>query len=254
MRRAACLTTTAAVASTAAAALRRPTTTTAAATITAVRPIYTTWGSVPNEGWATKENWLHRITSPSEYRSFDFWHVPEVSKYPVELDFGHVEKYLLSCILDDTTRLLHLNWGYDFDPFWHDRINSHSTLFKIIYSDEFPIYRYIFGNCGHKTAEKLYIEEKLNYLQSVLYWAARTERRFTAITKARYHVQREVWNALERERYLCACVDAVESYKTKIPEEFRQKAIGELEVSLVNMRHWCYDCPNAKRTFTRQLA
>lgn len=227
-----------------------PTSTTA----TTTRSIYTTWGSIPNEAWAKKESWLKRITSKSDYRSFDFWHVPETSDYPANLRFSAVETYLLSCIVNDTDRLLHLSWGYDFDPFWHDRVSSHDMLFRIIYKNEFPVYRYIFGNCSGKTAEKQFIEEKLNYLKSVLYWAARTERRFTAIAKARYYIQRKVWNALERERYLCGCVDAVESFKKKVPEEFREKAIGELELTLTNMRHWCYDCPNGKRTFTRQLA
>ncbi|EPY36918.1 hypothetical protein AGDE_06677 [Angomonas deanei] len=127
-------------------------------------------------------------------------------------------------------------------------------LYSIIYNDRYPIYRFIFGNCSHKEAEKLYIEKKLNYLKSVLFWAARTERRFTTIVKARYTVQRTVWNALERERYLCACVEAVDSFAEKVPEEFREKAVGELELHLVNMRHWVYDCPNGKRTFTRRLA
>ena len=56
-------------------------------------------------------------------------------------------------------------------------------------------------------------------------------------------MQRCVWNALERERYLCACVEAVDSFGKKVPEELHEKAMGELQVALVNMRHWVWDCP-----------
>lgn len=220
---------------------------------TSTRSIYTTWGSIPCEAGPCKESWLKRLTSQDKYKSFEFWHVPE-SDVPENLDLNAVERYLLSCIEDDTRRLLNLSWGYDFDPFWHDRVGSHSMLFKVIYGNEYPVYKYIFGSCSEKVEEKAYLEKKLNYLKSVLFWAARTERRFTTITKARYYVQRSVWNALERERYLCGCVEAVDSFREKVPEEFREKAMGELEVHLVNLRSWINDCPNGKRTFTRRLA
>lgn len=93
---------------------------------------------------------------------------------PLNLDFNKVELYLLSCIEDDTNRLLNVSWGYDFDPFWHDRVNSHDLLFQSIYENKYPVYQFIFGNCSHKVAERAYIEKKLNYLKNVLYWAART--------------------------------------------------------------------------------
>ncbi|EPY25945.1 hypothetical protein STCU_01147 [Strigomonas culicis] len=221
--------------------------------VTPARPIYTTWGSTAQEAWTKTEGWLQRITSQDKFRSFDFWHVPEADM-PEGLYLNSVETYLLSAIENDTERLLNVSWGYDFDPFWHDRVESHNMLFKTIYENQYPIYRFIFGNCSDKEAEMLYIQKKLNYLKSVLFWAARTERRYTSIAKARYEVQRNIFNALERERYLCACVEAVDSFREKVPEEFREKAMGELEVHLVNMRHWVFDCPNGKRTFTRRLA
>ncbi|KPI90420.1 hypothetical protein ABL78_0496 [Leptomonas seymouri] len=224
-----------------------------AATSVPARSIYTTWASVPCEDWACKESWLKRITSQSEYRSFEFWHVPEVD-VPEGLNLNAVERYLLSSLENDIERLLNISWCSDFDSYWHDRVSSLEMLFKTIYTDDYPIYRFIFGNCTHKTAEKEYILHKLNYLSSILFWAGRTERCYTSIVKARYYVQRCVWNALERERYLCACVEAVDSFAKKVPEEFRTKAMGELELALVNMRHWVWDCPNGKRTFTRRLA
>ncbi|CAJ1014869.1 conserved hypothetical protein [Leishmania braziliensis MHOM/BR/75/M2904] len=250
MRRFVCLSSAAAVSS-----LSVATAVANSATLTAVpaRFIYTTWGSVPCEDWARNESWLKRITSQSDYRSFEFWHVPQAD-VPAGLRLNAVERYLLSSLENDTDRLLHVSWCEDFDPYWHDRVGSLEMLYKIVYTNDYPLYRYIFGNCMHKVAEKEYMLRKLNYLKSVLFWAGRTERCYTSIVKARYYVQRCVWNALERERYLCACVEAVDSFGKKVPEELRQKVMPELEVALVSMRHWVWDCPNGKRTFTRRLA
>lgn len=247
MRRLACLSAAAAAASVSRVAGG------SAATAVPARTIYTTWGSVPCEGWACQESWLKRITSQSDYRSFEFWHVPE-AEIPAGLNLNAVERYLLSSLENDADRLLHVSWCQDFDSYWHDRVGSLEMLYKTIYTDEYPLYRYIFGNCTHKTAEKEHMLRKLNYLKSILFWAGRTERCYTSIVKARFYVQRCVWNALERERYLCACVEAVDSFGKKVPEELRQKAMSELEVALVSMRHWVWDCPNGKRTFTRRLA
>ncbi|KAH9579782.1 hypothetical protein LSM04_001401 [Trypanosoma melophagium] len=227
--------------------------TSAASAITASsRGIYTIWGSIPLEKWASKESWLNRLTNQSQYRSFEFWHVPEVET-PEGVELSRVEKYLLSCIEDDTNRLLNVSWTYDFDPFWRDRVNSHRILFSILYRRQYPVYKFFFGDYSSNEEGMKYIEKKLNYLLSVLHWATRTERRYTAIAKARYTVQRDVWNALERERYLEGCVEVVESFKRKVPAEFANKAIGELQNDLTNMRHWIWDCPNSKRTFP-QLA
>ncbi|KEG12424.1 succinate dehydrogenase subunit [Trypanosoma grayi] len=212
------------------------------------RGIYTVWGSTPNEEWATRTPWIKRITNQRQYRSFEFWHVPVVEE-PDGVTLSAVETYLLSCIEDDTNRLMNISWTYDFDPFWKDRVNSHNMLFDIIYKNRYPVYKYLFGDYSSNEAARSHIEKKLNYLTSMMHWAAMTERRYTAIVKARYAVQREVWNAVERERYLAGCVEIVESFKRKIPKEFASKAIGELENDLVNMRHWVWDCPNAKRTF-----
>lgn len=223
------------------------------AELSSLRNIYTTWVDIPQEPQFKKESWLRRITSQYRYRSFDFWHVPVVDT-PDGVTLNNVERYLLSCIEDDTRRLINIEWGYDFDPFWRDRVQSHEKLFDIIYGEQFHLSKFIFGNCAHKTAEKEYMSKKLNYLKSVLHWAEQTERRYSALTKIRYHVQRCVWNALERERYLCACVEAVDSFGKIVPEEFRAKAMSELELKLTNMRHWINDCPNGKRTFTRSLA
>ncbi|ESL09898.1 hypothetical protein TRSC58_02377 [Trypanosoma rangeli SC58] len=225
-----------------------------AASVLAVpaRGIFTMWGSLPLEEWATTESWLKRITNRSKYRSFEFCHVPEV-EVPLGVKLSAVELYLLSCVEDDTNRLLNISWTYDFDSFWKDRVNSHDLLYKVLYLKQFPLYKFFFGDCSTNEAGRKHIEKKLNYLKAVLHWAGMTERRYTAIVKARFTMQREIWNALERERYLMGCVEIVESFKKKVPEEFAAKAIAELETELSTMRHWVWDCPNAKRTY-KQLA
>ncbi|CCW68013.1 unnamed protein product [Phytomonas sp. Hart1] len=219
---------------------------------TPARTVYTTWGEIACENWAKKESWFKRITSQAAYRSFEFWHVPEVDA-PSDLNLSPVELYLLSCLEDDTTRLLSVAWGNDFDPFWKDRVQSHESLFNTLYHSKCAFYKFLYGDHTYHEKEKLYIERKLNYLKDVFYWASVTERHYTALAKVRFHIQREVWNALERERYLCACVEVVESLRKQIPEEFSEKAMSEMQLVLVNLRHWVCDCPNGKRTFTRQI-
>lgn len=216
------------------------------------RGVYTTWEAVPLEAWASREPWLRRITNPSRYRGFEFWHAPEVAA-PAGVPLSVVEKYLLSGIEDDTSRLLNISWTYDFDTFWHDRVASHEALYNILYKDRSFFYKFLFTDCSGNEAGRKYLEKKLNYLRSVLHWAAVTEQHYTAIAAARYTMQRDVWNALERERCLMGCVAAVESFRAMVPQEFAEKAVGELENHLVSMRHWVWDCPNAKRTFA-QLA
>ncbi|AAZ11811.1 hypothetical protein, conserved [Trypanosoma brucei brucei TREU927] len=212
------------------------------------RGIYTTWASIPLEPWATKEPWLKRLTNQSRYRSFEFWHVPE-AKAPTGIKFSSVELYLLSGIEDDTNRLLNLSWTYDFDSFWRDRVDAHEMLYNSIYKKPSFISGFLFGNYSDNEAGRKHIEKKLNYLKSVLLWAFATEHCHSAIVKARFVMQRDVWNALERERYLAGCLEVVETFKKEIPQEFAKKAIEELQNDLTAMRHWVWDCPNVKRAF-----
>ncbi|EKG05767.1 succinate dehydrogenase subunit [Trypanosoma cruzi] len=224
----------------------------ASAIATPNRGIFTAWGSIPLEAWASQEPWLTRISSMSKYRSFEFFHVPEVEA-PEGIQLSAVEKYLLSCVEDDTNRLLNLSWTYGFDSFWSDRVYSHEVLFQILYQHNYPIYKFFLGDCSSNEEGRKYIEKKLNYLKSVLQWAVMTERCYTTIAKARFTLQREVWNSLERERYLMGCVEALEEFKKEVPREFAEKAIGELETELSSVRHWVWDCPNAKRLY-KQLS
>nr|CCC90964.1 unnamed protein product [Trypanosoma congolense IL3000] len=218
------------------------------AVIGSSRSIYTTWVSIPLEPWATKQPWFERLTNQSQYRSFEFWHVPEVTA-PAGIELSPVELYLLSHIEDDTKRLLNLSWTYDFDSFWEDRVDSLEKLNDSIYKKSRSISCFVFGNHSKNVAGQKYIERKLNYLKSVLHWALATERCYTTIVKARFTMQRDVWNAFERERYLAGCLEVVEEFKKEVPEEFASKAVEELQNHLTSMRHWVWDCPNVKRAF-----
>jgi hypothetical protein len=66
-------------------------------------------------------------------------------------------------------------------------------------------------------------------------------------------MQREVFDALEREKILAGCVVLVEEFKDEVPAEFARKATTDLEFHLSNLRHWVWDAPNAKMYFPRQL-
>lgn len=221
---------------------------------TPCRTIYPSFSAIACEPWATKESWLTRLLSRHSYRSFDVLHSPQATT-PAGLQLSSVETYLLSRILDDTERLRNLSWTYDLDPYWVDALYSHEELFKTLYVKGQHSFRALFlGDCSSKTKEKQYIESKLNTFASLVHWAQITEETYTSIYKVRFMMQRTVYNQLERERYLCGCVEAVEAVRAKVPEELYEKVMGELDLYLTNLRHWVNGCPVGKATFTRQLA
>lgn len=222
---------------------------------TPARGIYTNFASIATEPWAMKEGWVKRLTSQSSYRSFDFHHIP-VATPPADLglSLSGPEQFLLSSIEDDTARLLSLSWAYDFDPYWKDAVYSHEELFKTLYKGKNPFRRIFLGNCSAKVKEMQYVEAKLNRLLAVYEWARITEEAYTSIYKTRYMMQRTIFNQVERERYLCGCVEMVEELRKKVPAELEQKIMGEIDLHLTNLRHWVNGCPIGKTTFTRKLA
>lgn len=225
--------------------------TTTTALTAATRDIYSIWTSVPQEKPLLKTPWKDRITAFRSTRSFNFWHSPVKTIDGTKLNA--VETYLNSAIEDDLKRLMAVDWTYEFDSFWRDRVNSHAALYKIVYTPGFSFFKHIFGNSNNEAA-RLEIGRKLNQLQATLKWAEETERRYTSIANARFHMQREVFDAFEREKILAGCVELCEEFKNEVPSDFKRKAVGELENHLMNMRHWIWDCPNAKQTFARRLA
>lgn len=228
--------------------LARPLTAAAVGT----RTIYSIWGSVPQEKVMCEKSWKERITSFNTTRAFNLWHSP-VASIEGGVKLNSVEDYLNSAIEDDIKRLMSVDWTYEFDPFWRDRVNSHANLYKIVYTPGFNFAKHVFGHSGNDKAKEL-IGRKLAKLQSTLKWAEETERRYTSIVNERFRMQREVFDAFEREKILAGCVELSEEFKEMVPSDFRRKAIGELENHLMNMKHWIWDCPNAKQTYGRRLA
>lgn len=221
---------------------------------TAVRGVYSTWGSVIlEEPIAHNKTWLERITSQSAYRSFAFQHIVEAPA-PAGTEFAPAEQYLYSALLDDVKRLMSVDWTVEFDPFWRDRVLQHQELFDILYKPGRGLSKLLFGNASDNVKGRLANERELNRLKAILQCAEETEKRYSAMSNARFHMQREVFDALEREKILAACVEIVEEFKATVPAEFARKAVGELDNHLMTMRHWVWDCPNAKRTYPRRLA
>lgn len=219
------------------------------------RSVYSIWGSVVlEEPMSQNKTWAERLTSQHEYRSFANQTIAEVPA-PAGVCLSATEQYLLSAIEDDTKRLMGVDWTFDFDPFWRDRVQQHVDTFAIIYTEgRNGIAKMIFGNGSSNKDAKLVIERKLNVLKATIQWAEDTERVYSAIANARFHMQREVFDAFEREKILAGCVEIVEDFKKRVPVDFNRKAVGELDNHLMNMRHWIWDCPNAKRTYSRRLA
>jgi len=111
----------------------------------------------------------------------------------------------------------------------------------------------IFSDCSANEEAKVYVGSRLALLQSTLKWAKEAEQNYSAIVRARFYMQRNVFDALEREKILAGCVVLVEDFKKKVPAEFARKATADLEFHLNNLRHWVWDAPNAKMHFPRQL-
>ena len=73
----------------------------------------------------------------------------------------------------------------------------------------------IFSDCSENVKAKQHVAARLAYLQSTLQWALEAERNYSAIVRARFDMQRTVFDALERERILAGCVVLVEEFKAK---------------------------------------
>ena len=228
---------------------------------TQARQVYSIYHVTVHEPQVTKgEAEISRATSQSKLRGFDFAHIPVVTSDNKTVGGEFItrmsapEVYLYSAIQDDIKRLMGVDWTYDFDSMWRDRLQSHQGLFNTLYKRSSLLLCFLVGDASANTEGRMEVERALNQLHSTLKWAEETERCYSAIAKARFQMQREVFEAFEREKILAGCVEVVEGFKASVPSEYRRKACAELEFHLGNMRHWVWDCPNAKRTFPRQLA
>ena len=217
------------------------------------REIYSIWGTVCNdEKVVGGTSFWDRVMANSGQRSFALNTVPVNTKKVGR--FSEPEQYLISAVEDDAKRIMSVDWTVEFDPFWRDRLRSHEQLFNTLYKPGSGVRKMLIGSATGGEESKNQAEAALNRLRSILKWAEECERRYSLIAQARFKMQREVFDPFEREKILASCVEVCDEYKAKVPAEFRRKACSDLEWHLGNMRHWIWDCPNAKQHFPRQLA
>jgi hypothetical protein len=230
----------------------------ALATLASTRGVYSIWGTVVHENNSEQPfnalNITQRLTQGKGTRGFQVATTP-VKKFDGVGNLSEPEEYLLSALEDDTERLLSVDWTFDFDSFWADRVKSHDALYRTLYKKEGSgLTKWIFGNATGNAKAAALAEQKLNYLKSALKWAQESEKAYSAITNARFKMQREVFDAFEREKILAGCVVVCDELAAKVPAEFKRKSTMDVEFHLNNMRHWVWDAPNAKQTFKRRLA
>ena len=222
------------------------------------RGVYSIWGTVVHEGNSLQktahDGILSRLTETTALKCFQLEHTP-VATGDHYVTMTPPERHLYSAIEDDIKRLGSVDWTTDFDPFWADVVAAHRTQFDRLYGQQSTwLSRVVFGDCAANTAAKTQAQARLLYLESMLKWALEAEKVYSAIFYARFEMQREVFDAFEREKILGGCVDALEKFEQRVPAEFKRKATQDLLWHLNNMRHWVWDCPNAKQEYTRKLA
>ena len=223
------------------------------------RSVYSIWGSIVHDPLLTQgESLASRFNRKSMFRWFSLWHTPLVNKAPAAAfdtaKLSGPQSYLICAMIDDRTRLMSVDWTHDFDSFWRDRVVSHESMFRVLYEPNTTLpYKLLFGDSSRDTEAKLQAQSSLHELKATLKWAEETEKRYSAIAGARFKMQREVFDALEREKILSGCAEMMESFRKIVPSEFQRKACSELDTHFGNLRHWVWDCPNAKRYFPRAL-
>lgn len=161
------------------------------------------------------------------------------------------EHFFYSALVNDLERLGNVDWTYGFDGFWADRMASHEQTFAVLYGDKPGWRKYFLGNYSNNAEGKREAERVLNSLRSMFKWASETERHFSAIFHSRFYMQREVYDALERERLLGGVLELVENFHKTVPSEYKRKACLDLDWHMHNMKLWTSDMPNLKRSFPR---
>uniref|UniRef100_A0A7S1W8W1 Uncharacterized protein n=1 Tax=Neobodo designis TaxID=312471 RepID=A0A7S1W8W1_NEODS len=230
----------------------------AVAAVASGRGVYSIWGTVVHENNSEQPynnlSITQRLTQSKGTRGFQVATTP--AKPFKELGtLTEPEEYLLSALDDDIERIMSVDWTFDFDSWWADRVKSHESMYRILYNkDASRLLKWVFGNASANTKAAAAAEAKLNYLKSALKWAQESERAYSAIANARFRMQREVFDAFEREKILAGCVVVCDELAEKVPSEFKRKATMDVEWHLNNMRHWVWDAPTAKQTFKRRLA
>ncbi|KNH08026.1 succinate dehydrogenase subunit [Perkinsela sp. CCAP 1560/4] len=148
--------------------------------------------------------------------------------------------YFLSQIVHDIDKLRKVDWTVELDPFWRDQAANHRSLYSFLYDA--------------KSREAEVLNFALNYFENMVQCAFQTEAAYSRIFYAKFHMQRGVRDPIEREKILLGCAESFEKFKKTIAKEHATKAVKELHWQLMGIRHWVWDCPNAKRIYSRILA
>ena len=222
---------------------------------TGARSIYSIWGTVCHDPKATGgKSFIQQWQNESGTRAFALNNTPVTTTTAANGNpLAPQEVYLLNAIEDDYKRIMSVDWTVEFDPFWADRVESHQKLFNTLYTRGSGLRRMMIGSYPDSEG-KLQAAIALNKLQACLKWATACETSYSKIIEERYVMQRQVYDPVQREKILAGCVEVCEEFKKDVPVEFKRKAVADLEWHLGNMRHWIWDCPNAKQTYPRQLA
>lgn len=198
------------------------------------------------------------LNGEENYYHMNFMNVPIIEATDVKYGGDFIKKmsepelFLYSAIINDTNRLGTVDWTYGFDGFWADRLASHEKTFETLYSSNpSGFFKFFLGNYSTNTEGKREVEKVLNSLRDMYKWAAETERCFTAIFNARFIMQREIYDALERERYMGGVLELCEDFHSRVPSEYKRKASLDLDWHMHNMKMWTADMPNLKRSFPR---
>eukprot|EP01061_Rhynchopus_euleeides_P035041 TRINITY_DN59083_c0_g1_i1.p1 TRINITY_DN59083_c0_g1~~TRINITY_DN59083_c0_g1_i1.p1 ORF type:complete len:239 (+),score=89.97 TRINITY_DN59083_c0_g1_i1:38-718(+) len=161
---------------------------------------------------------------------------------------------LVSSIVHDTERLLAGDWTTDFSGFWQDQVQMHkSEVINLYEGGENPIGALLCGLSSFEPEEKALVLKKLSYLEAAFKAASECQAIYTVIYDQRFRMQREVWDAVEREKILAACTELCEEFAQNVPSEFKRKATKDLEWHLWNLRHWVWDAPNVKAAFKNTM-
>ena len=256
--------------------------------VTSPKSIQSFWGGMgfkkPNT--ATLGAFLRTWRRPENTRSHQFTHFVDIQTDPTKaihltraLSAEHVGpgasvfpvltpsliqsltpqgSYLLSALLHDIVLLRKVDWTTDFDAFWDDQVYTHRTTYEEAYlGKHFSWYQRWIGTRKTTDAsqeEKRILQTYLCQFEDLVKWAFRTEKVYSSLFRAKFKMQREVWDAEEREKILLGCAKAYTDFCEQVPAAYRTKAVKELHWHLTAMRHWVWDCPNAKRIYTRLLA
>ena len=177
---------------------------------------------------------------------------------PVDADFiasiSEQGSYLLSQIIHDIDKLKKVDWTVEFDPFWEDQVENHKNLHSEIYKEQSFVAGLLYPkNRIENENEGKIVGFALNYLQSMVECAFRTEAVYSQIFYAKFAMQRGVRDSVEREKILLGCAHAYDNFQKEVISEHAKKAVKELHWHLMGIRHWVWDCPNAKRIYSRIL-